>query len=103
MLREKSNTQAERIIELGASVDGQNVLTNTTEYVAMLVASGTNKELREIKATMKQLAASVTTQEVTMETVSTKMNGGSRGAGKIIDKKKARTGLHVCAHCRRKV
>ena len=38
-----------------------------------------------------------------MATLSTKMNGGSRSSGKTIDKKKARPGLHVCAHCKREV
>ena len=42
-LEDKSNTQADRIIELEASVDGQTVLTNTTEYAASAVATGTNK------------------------------------------------------------
>ena len=54
-LEEKSNAKAERIIELEASVDGQTVLTNTTKYVASAVATGTNKELSEIKAIMKHL------------------------------------------------
>ena len=48
-LEEKSNTQAERIIELEASVDGKTVLTETTEYAASAVATGTNKEISEIK------------------------------------------------------
>ena len=42
-LEEKSNAQAEHIIELEASVDGQTVLTNTTEYAVSVVATGTNK------------------------------------------------------------
>ena len=67
------------------------------------MATGTNKELSEIKAMMKQLAASVAAQAATVATLSTKMNGGSSGAGKTIDKKKARIGLHVCAHCKREV
>ena len=52
---------------------------------------------------MKQLAASVTNQEARVETLSTKINGGSSGSGNTTDKKKARPGLHVCAHCKRKV
>ena len=52
---------------------------------------------------MKQLAASVTNQEARVETLSTKINGRSSGAGKTIEKKKARPGLHVCAHCKREV
>ena len=48
-LEEKSNTRAERIIELEASVDSQTVLTNTTKYAASAVDTGTNKELNMIK------------------------------------------------------
>ena len=44
-LEYKANTQAEIIIELEASVDGQTVLTKTTNYAASAVATGTNKEL----------------------------------------------------------
>ena len=36
-LEEKSNTQAERIIEIVASVDGQIVLTKTTDCAASTV------------------------------------------------------------------
>ena len=102
-LEDKSNTQAERVIYLEASVDVQSVLINTTEYVASVVATGTNKELSKIKAMMKQLAASFTAQVATVATLSTKMNGGSSGTKKTIEKKKARQGLHLCAHCKRKV
>ena len=102
-LEENSNTQSEPITDLEASMDGQTVLTNTTDYAAIAVATGNNKELSEIKAIMKQLAAYVTFQAATVATLSTKMNGGSSGAGKTIDKKKARPGLHVCAHCKREV
>ena len=42
-LEEKSNAQAERIIELEASVDVQTVLTDTTNYVASTVDTGNNK------------------------------------------------------------
>ena len=52
---------------------------------------------------MKQLAASVTSQAATVATLSTKMNGGSSGVGKTIDRKKASPGLHMCVHCKRKV
>ena len=52
---------------------------------------------------MKQLADSVTAQAETVATISTKMNGGSSGTGKTTDKKKARSGLHLCVHCKRKV
>ena len=102
-LEEKANKHDERIIELEASVDGQTVLTGTTAYVAIAVATGTNKEMSKIKAMIKQLAASVTSQATKVETLSTKMNGGIRSSGKNIYKKKARPGLHMCAHCKREV
>ena len=97
------NAQAERIIELEASVDGQTVLTNTTKYAANAVATGTNKELIKTKAMMNQLTASVTADVAAVATLSTKKNGGISGARKTIDRKKARTGLHVCAHCKHEV
>ena len=81
-LEEKSNAQSKRIIDLEASMDGQTVLTNTTDYAAIAVATGNNKELSEIKAMMKQLAASVTSQAETVAKLFTKMNGSSSGAGK---------------------
>ena len=101
--KEKSNTQTERIIEIEAIVDGQTVLTNTNKYAASAVAKGTNKELSDIKAMLKQLADYVTAQATTVETLSIVMNGVSSGAGKTIEKKKARPSLHVCAHCNQKV
>ena len=82
-------------------MDGQIFLTNTTEYVASAVATGTNNELSDIKSMMKQIEAYGTAQAETVETLSTKMNGGSSGFGGEIDKKKARPGLHVCAHFKR--
>ena len=94
-LEEKANAQAERIIQLNVSVDGQIFLTDTMDYATIGVATGTNKELNKIQATMKQLEASVTAQEATVETLSTKMNRGSGGTVKTTDKKKARPGLHV--------
>ena len=84
-------------------MDGQTVLTNTTEYAASAVDTGTNKELRKIKAMMKQIAASITSQVETVATLSTKINGSISSAGKTIDKKKSRPGFHVCAYCKRKV
>ena len=54
-MEEKSNAQDERIIELEASVDGQTVLTKTTDYAASAVSTGTNKKLNEIRVVMKQL------------------------------------------------
>ena len=48
-LEDKSNTQAERIIEIESRVDGQTILTNTNKYAAIMVATITNKELSKIK------------------------------------------------------
>ena len=59
--------------------------------------------MNKIKAMIKKLAAHVNTQAATVATLSTKMKGGSNSSGKTIDKKKARPGLHVYAHCKRKV
>ena len=84
-------------------MDGQTFLSNTTNYVASAVATGTNKEMSEIKAMMKQLTASVTAHVATVATLSTNMNGVSSSYGKTIYKKKVRPGLHVCAHCKSKV
>ena len=67
------------------------------------MATGTNKEMSVVKAMMKQLATSVTSQAATLATLSAKMNRGSSSSGKTIDKKKARPGLHMCAHCNREV
>ena len=61
---------------------GQTVLTNTTKYVASEVPTGTNKELSKIIAMMKKPAASSTSQEATLATLSTKMSGGSSGTRK---------------------
>ena len=47
-LEEKANAQVERIIELEASVDGQTILSNTTNYAANMVARDTNRELNKI-------------------------------------------------------
>ena len=52
---------------------------------------------------IKQLAASVTAQAATEETLSTKMNDGSSGSRKTTDKNKERPGLHVLANCKHKV
>ena len=52
---------------------------------------------------LNQLAASVTAQAKTLENLSTKMNGDSKGYRKTTDKKKAKSDLHVCAHCKREV
>ena len=63
-------------------MDGQTVLTNTTKYAASTVATGTNKELSEIKEMTKQLETSVTAHAATVENLSTNMNGGSSGTEK---------------------
>ena len=42
-LNEKANTQAKRIIYLEAGVDGKTVLTDTTDYAASIVVTGTNR------------------------------------------------------------
>ena len=44
-LEDKSNTQAERIIELESSMDGQTIRTDSTNYVASAVAKGISKEI----------------------------------------------------------
>ena len=49
-LEENAKAQAERIIELEARMDGQTVLTDTTDYAASAVATGTNKEMSDIKS-----------------------------------------------------
>ena len=59
--------------------------------------------MSKIKAMMNQLAAYVTAQAETVANLSTKMKVGGSSSGKIIDKKKARPSLHVCAHCKRGV
>ena len=102
-MEEKANLQAKHSIYLKASLDGQTVLTKTTDYAAITVSTGTIRELNKIRATMKQLAASVTSQASTVATLYTKTNGGSSGTIMNIEKKKERPGLHVCAHCKRKV
>ena len=70
-LEEKANTQAKRTIELEASVDVQIVFTDTTDYASRAVATGTNKEMSNIKEMMKQFAVSVTYQAATVATLST--------------------------------
>ena len=52
-LKEKANTQAERIIELEASMDDQNVLIDTTDCAERAVATSTNNKMDKIKAMMK--------------------------------------------------
>ena len=104
-LEEKANVQAERIIDLEASVDGQTVLTEVTNFAASTVTTrGANKDLKDLHAMMKQLTASITTQSATFESLSTKTNSGGNGGGeKNTEKKKSWTGLNVCAHCKREL
>ena len=102
-LEEKANVQAELVVELKSSMDGQTTLTDTKYYTASAVDTDNNRELKKIREMMKQLATSVTAQTAIVATLSTKMNGGSRGTRKTTYKKKARPGLHTCAHCKRKV
>ena len=102
-IEKKSNTHAELIIELEDSVDFQTVLTDTTDYAESAVATGTNKEINEIKEMVKQVSASVIAQAETVETLSTKMNGCSSITIKTSYKNKAMPGLHVCTHCKREV
>ena len=56
-----------------------------------------------MKEMMTQLLDPFTAQAETVANLSTKMNRGSSGSGKTTDKKKARPGLHMCAHCKHKV
>ena len=84
-------------------MDGQTVLTDTTDYAASVLDTRTNKEMSEIKAMMKKLADSVTAQAETVETLFTKMNEGSSISGKTIYKRKAIPGLHVRVYCKREV
>ena len=104
-LEDKANVQAKRIIDLEASVDDQTVLTEVTDYAASSVTTGgANKDLKELRATMNQLTASITAQDATLASLSIKTNSGGDGrSGQNSDKKKSRPGLHVCAHCKREV
>ena len=107
-LEEKYNMQFECIIDIEASVDGQTVITEATYFAAIAVATGgANKELKERRVMMKQFTAAFTSQAEPLEALSTNTNSGSGGSGgsggKDTDKKKARPGLHVCAHCNREV
>ena len=103
-LEEKSYAQAERIIEVYASVNFQTVLTKSTDFSAIVVLTGAKKELTEIRAMMKQLEALVTAQDATVAALFTKITeGGGGGSGWDANKNKVRPGLHVCAHCKREV
>ena len=104
-LEEKANTQAECIIELKASGDGQTILTEATDFVASAVTTGgSNKDLKELWLMVKQLKYYITPQSATLADLPTKNNSGcnDRG-GKNTDKKKSRPVLHMCAHYKREV
>ena len=95
-LEEKDHTQAECIIELKASVDGQTVLTESTNYTETAVTTGgAKKDLKNLRATMKQLTASVTAQAATLAALYVSTNSG--GGGKNIEKKKKRGQACTCA------
>ena len=102
-LEEKSNSQAKRIIEPEDSVDGQTVLSKETYFAASAAETGgANKELQEIWEMMKKLTASVTTQDATFVSLSTKTNSGG-GSGQNTNKNKSKPGLHVCTQYKREV
>ena len=67
--------------------------------------TGANKELTNIKAMMKQLAALVTAQAAIVAFLSANItdesSGGGSGGGQNTDKNKVRPVLHVCAHCKK--
>ena len=84
-------------------MDGQNVLTNNTDYAASVVSTVINKKLTEIRAMMKQLVALVTAQAETVTALSTKINSDGSGSGYTTNKKKLRPELHVCVHCKQEV
>ena len=76
-LEEKTHAQAERILALESSVDGQTVLTEATEYAASAVtAGGNNKDLKELRAMTKELTASITSQAETLASLSVKTHSG---------------------------
>ena len=100
-LEEKDHTQAECIIELKASVDGQTVLTESTNYTETAVTTGgAKKDLKNLRAMMKQLTYSITNQDATLVAISISTNSGG-GGRKNTEKKKSLPGLHVCAHCKK--
>ena len=85
-------------------MDVQTALTEATEYAASAVtAGGNNKDPKDLREMMKQLADSVTVQAATFTYLSVKTHSGGGGGRKNTEMKKAWPGLHVCAHCKRKV
>ena len=103
-LQEKAHAQAEHIVEIEASVDGQTVLTESTNYAASAVTTGgANKYLKELGEIMQQLMDSITDQAATLSALSVRTNSDGGGGGQNNKKKKERSGLHVCAHCKQEV
>ena len=107
-LEEKTHTQAEHILEIEASVDGQTILTEATDYAAIAVtAEGNKKDLKGLRAMMKQLTDSVAVQAATLVALYVKIHSGGSGGGgggrKNTKMKKAQPGLHVCVHYKRDV
>ena len=81
-LEEEDHTQAERIIDIEASVDSQTVLAEANDYTASAVTTvGPNKDLKDLSAIMKQLRASVTAQATILAALSVKTNSGGGGGG----------------------
>ena len=103
VMEEKANAQAKILIYLEASLDGQIVPTNTTDYEVCVVAMSTTKELTDIWVMMKQLAALVTAQAATGPTLFTKMNGDGFSTRRTTNKKNVWPSLHVCVHCKQDV
>ena len=104
VLEEKAHAQSERILELEASVDGQTFLTKATKYAASaVIAGGNNKNVKELKAMMKQLTDSITSQAPTFAALSVKTHSGGGGNEKNTEMKKVWTGLHMCKHCKSEV
>ena len=103
-LEDKANSHAKRIIEIEASADGQTILSEGTVFSASAVTiRGANKELKEMRATMKQLTASITDQAATLTSLSTKTKSGGGSSGQNTNNNKSRPGLHVCADCKMEV
>ena len=83
-LEERAHAQADHILDLEASVDGQTFFTKTTEYVASAVtAGGNNKDLKELIAMMKQLTASVTVQAAILADLSVKTHSGRESTSRL--------------------
>ena len=80
-LEKKRQAQAERIIALKASVKGQNIITNATEYVSSTVtAGGNNKDLKKMREIMKRLTDSVSAQAEKLKALSVKTHSSDSGS-----------------------